>query len=623
MARIMVVEDEPITAMDLERMLLAIGHEVAGWSDAGEDAIEKAKELSPDLVLMDIRLQGEMTGIEAADEIRKEAQAHGDTTPVVFLTAFADKDTVDSACRTSPYGYLVKPFTERSVAAAVQVALARADEERELREREHFLSAALRTLGEALVALDSQGRIRFVNAYAIDMFGGYASDPTGRDMHEAFDLLDPDEDREIYPCDLALREGRVTTTRARLRPARGGPERRVVLSVAPMMEHPGSITGAVLAFRDDDSGETVTFTGSRDEQVSERIQHEINSPLTYNLGALSIAIREIDTLRAMRAIDLAMRTTEWKPHDEENKLARIESLIRSAHEGATRIAAVMRELRTSAFIELEHVPIDPIEVLELAVGACADQLGSVSLTRDVHPVPMIRGNKWQLARVLVDQLRAALVDDTDGASIELATRTDESGQAEVRLTIRAGRGKLGDAPEVSSADKVLKGHGAELQIRDVVGARVVSLHAPPLKAKAASREAGRARRGNVLVVDDEPMVGRVLELMLNPYHDVTAVQSAAHALELIEQGNTFDVILCDLSMPGMSGQDFYERLVETRPDVAERMIVTSGGAVNAEAAAFLDTMRDRRLDKPFRAEELIPLLESRIDGASGDESLLE
>ncbi|MBC7172719.1 MAG: response regulator, partial [Polyangiaceae bacterium] len=108
MAHIMVVEDEPITAADLEQTLLGMGHELSAWADSGEEAVAQAKKLAPDLVLMDIRLRGEMTGIEAAERIRRDADI-----PVVFLTAFADRDTVDRACATHPYGYLVKPFTER------------------------------------------------------------------------------------------------------------------------------------------------------------------------------------------------------------------------------------------------------------------------------------------------------------------------------------------------------------------------------------------------------------------------------------------------------------------------------------------------------------------------------
>jgi CheY-like chemotaxis protein len=128
MARIMVVEDEPITAADLEQKLGALGHEVT-WVDTGEEAIAEARAIEHDVILMDIRLRSDMSGIDAAQQLRQRSDV-----PIVFLTAFADPQTVERACATLPHGYLLKPFTERSVATAVQVALTRARAERAQRE---------------------------------------------------------------------------------------------------------------------------------------------------------------------------------------------------------------------------------------------------------------------------------------------------------------------------------------------------------------------------------------------------------------------------------------------------------------------------------------------------------
>src|SRR5262249_40592431 len=117
MARILVVEDEPITAADLEQKLTALGHEVS-WVDKREDAVAQAPGSRLDLVLMDIRLRGLMSGVEAAEQLCEKTGV-----PIVFLTAFSDQQTVDRACSAQPYGYLLKPFTDRSVATVVQVAL--------------------------------------------------------------------------------------------------------------------------------------------------------------------------------------------------------------------------------------------------------------------------------------------------------------------------------------------------------------------------------------------------------------------------------------------------------------------------------------------------------------------
>ncbi|MHC5034564.1 MAG: response regulator, partial [Planctomycetota bacterium] len=117
-ARIQVVEDESIVALDIKDNLEILGYNVVAVESSGEPAIQKAIETRPDLVLMDIRLKGEMDGIEAAQQIR----AHLGT-PVIYLTAYADEATLQRAKITEPYGYILKPFEERELHTTIEMAL--------------------------------------------------------------------------------------------------------------------------------------------------------------------------------------------------------------------------------------------------------------------------------------------------------------------------------------------------------------------------------------------------------------------------------------------------------------------------------------------------------------------
>jgi len=120
MVNILVVDDEAIITMQLERRLRAMGYTVSGMAACGEDAVDKARSLTPDLVLMDIVMPGEMDGIEAAKIITGELDI-----PVVFITAYADDTIIKKANSIRPYGYIVKPFTELGLKAAIEVALFR------------------------------------------------------------------------------------------------------------------------------------------------------------------------------------------------------------------------------------------------------------------------------------------------------------------------------------------------------------------------------------------------------------------------------------------------------------------------------------------------------------------
>ena len=105
--KIMVVEDEGIVALDIQSKLEGKGYEVTAVVSSGEEAVEKAAETHPNLVLMDIQLEGEMDGVEAADQIRSRFDI-----PVVYLTAFSDDSTLQRAKVSEPFGYLLKPFEE-------------------------------------------------------------------------------------------------------------------------------------------------------------------------------------------------------------------------------------------------------------------------------------------------------------------------------------------------------------------------------------------------------------------------------------------------------------------------------------------------------------------------------
>ena len=127
--RILVVEDEGISALHLEAKLQSLGYESAGIAYSGEEAIDKAKEARPDLVLMDIKLNGEMDGISAGGRVQREFGI-----PVVYLTAFSDEETVARARETAPFGYLIKPVQENVLRTTIEMALEKHDLQKRLEE---------------------------------------------------------------------------------------------------------------------------------------------------------------------------------------------------------------------------------------------------------------------------------------------------------------------------------------------------------------------------------------------------------------------------------------------------------------------------------------------------------
>jgi len=120
MARILIVEDEPVIAFDLKMSLVNLEHQVCGIAYFGEDAIKMSEEQNPDLVLMDIKLSEEMDGIEAAEKIQNDFNI-----PVIFVTAYADKDTIERVKKVNPYGYFLKPYDDKELQVNLSLALSK------------------------------------------------------------------------------------------------------------------------------------------------------------------------------------------------------------------------------------------------------------------------------------------------------------------------------------------------------------------------------------------------------------------------------------------------------------------------------------------------------------------
>ncbi len=152
---VLVVEDESIVAKDIQNSLKKLGYVVPSVENTGEDAIDAAGQYKPDLILMDIMLKGDISGIEAAEQIRNRYQI-----PVIFLTAYADESTLSKAKVTEPYGYIIKPFKEIDLHTSIEMALYKHGKEQEVkRERDLYSSIVLDKSAEDCIFVKSNSRL--------------------------------------------------------------------------------------------------------------------------------------------------------------------------------------------------------------------------------------------------------------------------------------------------------------------------------------------------------------------------------------------------------------------------------------------------------------------------------
>ena len=244
-ARILIVEDQRITGEDLREVVTDFGYTVLAVVSSAAEAIGLAESENLDLVLMDIHIQGDMDGTEAARLLRSRFNI-----PVIFLTAHADAATLQRARLAQPLGYILKPFREAQLRASIEMALFKHTAERDSQEREKWLSSTLRAMGEAVISVDRCGAAMVLNSAAEAWTGWTADDAKGRPIHDVFDLVDAaGGERASAALEAALLEGVTGELRSGvvLR-AKGGEVRSVSGSVAPMRDHEGGISGAVIVF---------------------------------------------------------------------------------------------------------------------------------------------------------------------------------------------------------------------------------------------------------------------------------------------------------------------------------------------------------------------------------------
>jgi CheY-like chemotaxis protein len=285
--------------------------------------------------------------------------------------------------------------------------------------------------------------------------------------------------------------------------------------------------------------------------------------------------------------------------------------------------------------------VDLHRVLEAAIRMASNEVRHrAQLIRSYGEVPLVSGSEAKLGQVFINLIvnAAHAIPQGRAASneIRIVTRTDNAGCAVVEIH-DTGSGippsilpRIFDAFFTTKAvitgtglglaisHRIVTAYGGQISVESQVGrGSIFRTVLPPAQGKAvevksAATEAAPGRRGRILVVDDERMLGITIQRALASEHEVTAVTAASEAYRLLTGGEQFDLVLCDLMMPEMSGMDLYAQLRKLNPDQTRKFVFMTGGAFTADASRFLAQISNTSIEKPIRAAKLRSLVRGLI-----------
>jgi PAS domain S-box-containing protein len=354
------------------------------------------------------------------------------------------------------------------------------------------------------------------------------------------------------------------------------------------------------------------------------VGHEINTPLAYVITNLDFALRELAVEERILSTNL-----DGPPRAQELLQA-----LKDAREGAERVREIVRDLRTfsraqakeTSQFELAPVLVSSIQMAQNEIRHRA------RLVRDFREATVIAGSPSRLGQVflnlLINAAHAVPVGCADKHTISV--RAMCAGK-EVRIDVSdTGTGiepehlaRLfdpffttkpvghGTGLGLFVCQRIVREHGGRIEVQSTPGVGTTFSVFLPIQADRQRLSTpvldpvvGTPRRARVLVVDDEPLMARGLARILGREHDVSTLTSAREALKCLMETDSFDVVLCDLMMPEMTGVDLHRELERCKPEIARRLLFFTGGAFTPATHAFVKRMADRCLEKPLDVSEV-------------------
>lgn len=633
--RVLVVEDERITARDIQATLHSLGYEVPTIAETMEEALNDAEELKPDLVLMDIRLAGGGDGIEAADEIRRRFDI-----PIVYLTAYTDPETVERATRTEAYGYLLKPYSEQELHITLQLALYKSRAERTVKESEERFRKLVENASDMITVLDASGTIIYKGPSVRRLLGYQPEELIGKTLVQ---VVHPDEREAALNAFRRCLENPNECEPVEYRVLHKNRQWRVMEARGTNRLDDPAVRGIVLNSRDiterKEAEAAIRAAKEEAERASRaktellaRASHELRTPLNAILGfgQLLETDRTVQDQESVEQILVAGR----------HLLALVDEVLDLATIDAGRVK-----------LSLEPVSISEVlrQSLDLVRHLAGQRQISIRADEILHSGHHILADPLRMKQVLTNLLSNAIKYNHEGGSITVLYA--ESPEGHCRIGVRdtgpgipeeqlgqlfvpferlnaERRGVKGVGLGLALSRGLLEAMGGTITVESVEGQgstfwvelpgakRVVDDVPGPAAADAPPEEDHEAPI--VLYIEDNLANIRLVERIVakRPQLRLLPALTGSRGLQKA-QAYLPELILLDLMLPDISGEEVLQQLKRCSSTTDIPVAVLSADAHPEQIGRFLALGASTYLTKPLSVNQLLMLLDERLQELEG------
>jgi signal transduction histidine kinase len=364
------------------------------------------------------------------------------------------------------------------------------------------------------------------------------------------------------------------------------------------------------------------------------VAHEINNPLAVAMANAEFVTEILSLVASDRPG--ASRSPE-AAGDWRSRIAAVDEPLQDVREALVRIRDIVRDVKLFSRPHDEKAgAVDVQRVIESSIRMARNEIRHrARIVRDLQYIPPVSANESRLGQVIlnlvVNAAQAMSEGHADRNELRIATATSADGRVVVEVSDNgpgippAILGRIfdpffttkpvgvGTGLGLAICHRIVSEIGGVIEVESELGKGSLFRLILPAARDSQSLKARTVRptsgpRTRMLVVDDEPAIGRALQRTLRDHLDVVALSSAKEALARIGAGERFEVILCDVMMPEVTGMALHQELTKIAPDQAERMIFVTGGAFTAAAREFLDLVPNPRIDKPVEATNLLAIV---------------